>query len=1200
TDLLIEEQGVALVSAPRVVVGLARPGLTPPFIGFHLTIVDPEFDFVEDAGGWNVGRLRAAQSPPPEKTSEPGLKLGWLDHIFVRVRDGKARVERATGEILRISQIDLVAKLLAGPLRVPRVEVGSLGMQIGAVTRLAAEGRLELAGRERFRAEIRLTPLAAADVALWVPGLAQDAVFALALDAQGTRLAPQAKLRLTPWPAAGGNAEPLVLDLRVENMSAEPPLASIALKLAEFSPRSVFADAPPALLSGTASAILPLAVGAVPRSLEVRLGKGRIYGLGLDWLRLAGAGVGATFHATLDAVATDDALQVHAELALDRTGEGSLRGTIEGALTDPAKLGLGDELAATNLQFQTNIDFDSLGADLPGGEIGLTLGAGVLRGLPIRRGTARLVVGPERARLEDLELAVGRGQLAGQGWLQLDDSLGREVGGWLRGTVDLRVIPKAAGLLPVDVRLTGKLDDANLNLVVQTTEEIALPNANLRGRLDLVLHGLGAPAPHGDLKFSGHIIPFGQWASWRGADEAGAELGAKWIRRAGADGVTTDELDFDLDLARATEERSAYLAGRVTRTPDAWAVDVSRARLSPDTGESLELTKPAQFRFDAGVLDISSLAVTIVEGSLEASGRLVLDGRGASDLSVQGKGFDLGGLCHLAEVATSCGGEVSFAGKFSHGPVGPTLQGQLQVPDLRLAGSEYGVVRVELDGSEQKGLVLNLALDGPGAGMLQVDVRVPVEAGAALRPARGEPLSGRIRAGAFPIGGLRVVTGQLLQQLEGLGRADLRLTGTLDAPVVAGEMEVEDVVFSLTAAGTVHTGGDLVLRLRPDEARLESLVFDDGAIRASGSIGLGEEVGGTLDLRAEFQQARLVERSEATVIASGTLQLAGTLESPVARGTVRINSATLRPTLRTEASVARDPTIQVVRSPRDGAPWDAGVPRAARRESADLAEKDEDTEPRDGFVERLVVEIGIEVAGPVEIRRYDAHLRLRGAVEVSKQPGGTPRLRGEVASAGGWYIFQGRRLEITHASAMFSGAVEIDPALDISAQYQTANYVVTARITGTVEEPVLDLSSDPPLSQSDVLSVLLFGAPSSDINSEQGSVLQQQALAVLASYVAPELQRSVLDTFGWASLTFRMPTGTSAGSLGVGRYFGDDVFVSISQDFGGPQGGTARQLEGLVGSSITIQYRLSPSLTLQGASSTEGESTADFVWQHRY
>ena len=112
--------------------------------------------------------------------------------------------------------------------------------------------------------------------------------------------------------------------------------------------------------------------------------------------------------------------------------------------------------------------------------------------------------------------------------------------------------------------------------------------------------------------------------------------------------------------------------------------------------------------------------------------------------------------------------------------------------------------------------------------------------------------------------------------------------------------------------------------------------------------------------------------------------------------------------------------------------------------------------------------------------------------------------------------------------------------------------------------------------------------------------IRQEAIGILASYVAPELEQSLMDTFGLASLTFQLPTGTSYGSVGVGRYFGDDIFVSIGQTFGGPQGGTSRQLGGLVGSSLTVQYYLTPNVTLQTSSSTEGESALDAVWHTRY
>jgi len=51
---------------------------------------------------------------------------------------------------------------------------------------------------------------------------------------------------------------------------------------------------------------------------------------------------------------------------------------------------------------------------------------------------------------------------------------------------------------------------------------------------------------------------------------------------------------------------------------------------------------------------------------------------------------------------------------------------------------------------------------------------------------------------------------------------------------------------------------------------------------------------------------------------------------------------------------------------------------------------------------------------------------------------------------------------------------------------------------------------------------------------------------------------------------------------------------------GGPKGGTQRQLQGLIGTSVTVQYSLTRSITLQTASSTEGESSVDVIWHRRY
>ena len=107
--------------------------------------------------------------------------------------------------------------------------------------------------------------------------------------------------------------------------------------------------------------------------------------------------------------------------------------------------------------------------------------------------------------------------------------------------------------------------------------------------------------------------------------------------------------------------------------------------------------------------------------------------------------------------------------------------------------------------------------------------------------------------------------------------------------------------------------------------------------------------------------------------------------------------------------------------------------------------------------------------------------------------------------------------------------------------------VVGVDVDGTLLSPVLSLSSDPPVSQSDILSLLLFGKTTTELTGGEGDRLQSQAIGLLASYVAPELQQSLMDTFGLSSVSLSAPSETSAGSVSVGRYITPDLFVLPEQ-----------------------------------------------------
>src|SRR5690606_8243753 len=108
----------------------------------------------------------------------------------------------------------------------------------------------------------------------------------------------------------------------------------------------------------------------------------------------------------------------------------------------------------------------------------------------------------------------------------------------------------------------------------------------------------------------------------------------------------------------------------------------------------------------------------------------------------------------------------------------------------------------------------------------------------------------------------------------------------------------------------------------------------------------------------------------------------------------------------------------------------------------------------------------------------DMNVTVGGVVQVRKQPGAPPEFTGEVSTVRGTYTFQGRRFTIERDGRIrFAGTDEIDPLLDIRASRVISGVETMIRVQGTLRQPELSFSSNPPLDQADILSLIVFNQP---------------------------------------------------------------------------------------------------------------------------
>jgi translocation and assembly module TamB len=344
----------------------------------------------------------------------------------------------------------------------------------------------------------------------------------------------------------------------------------------------------------------------------------------------------------------------------------------------------------------------------------------------------------------------------------------------------------------------------------------------------------------------------------------------------------------------------------------------------------------------------------------------------------------------------------------------------------------------------------------------------------------------------------------------------------------------------------------------------------DGTANVTGTIQLAPPVR-SLDLNVRVNDFFAVKQTAYEATVSGDVKIGGNLDAPDVTGTLQVEHALVRPSAlpASEPVVPDDATIVVVGRPV----------RAVEAAAAG---------PTIGESMRLAVTI--EVQRNAWIRRNDAEIELGGKLEVRKEPGKPLAITGDVQLVRGWYAFQGRRFQLEPGSRIvFGGQSPPAPTFDITASYTAQEYRIEVHITGSADKPNLELTSTPALEKADILAVLLFGKRTQDLGRGESSALQQQALALAAGYVVPELRTSVMNTLGLETLDVQMPEGVQPGKVSAGRYVSDDVFVSLGQEFG-------RRAAQVVG----LEYYLGRNVSVRASTSTRGDSAVDLLWRYRY
>jgi len=300
------------------------------------------------------------------------------------------------------------------------------------------------------------------------------------------------------------------------------------------------------------------------------------------------------------------------------------------------------------------------------------------------------------------------------------------------------------------------------------------------------------------------------------------------------------------------------------------------------------------------------------------------------------------------------------------------------------------------------------------------------------------------------------------------GRADaeLHLGGTAKAPAIDGYLTISDgetrvanprlVVDDLN--GTVMLGGDtLTLRgvsatVNGGSAEVTGALHHRWLVPLDGAITFTAK-GSALDVSGL--------RAEADAALTWTLDA----NSSTVGGTVTL----VRSAYREQVTIAGNLLAALRRS---------STPMATDATSASLAQ-------RTRLDVRLVTDEDLLVDN--NVARLSLHGDLR-AVGAATNPSVTGRME---FAEGGSVFFNGTRYRLSDRRSIdFANPVRIEPDVDLSAVARVRNYEITVSLKGTPTTLESTLTSnDPQLSESDMVSLLLVGRPSTGADAPGGDEL---------------------------------------------------------------------------------------------------------------
>jgi translocation and assembly module TamB len=272
--------------------------------------------------------------------------------------------------------------------------------------------------------------------------------------------------------------------------------------------------------------------------------------------------------------------------------------------------------------------------------------------------------------------------------------------------------------------------------------------------------------------------------------------------------------------------------------------------------------------------------------------------------------------------------------------------------------------------------------------------------------------------------------------------------------------------------------------------------------------------------------------------------------------------------------------IEQFQPPTIGAEADSLAPATAAKNG----------EPESPPLPPLDLDVEVEIPSGLWIRGRGLEVELAGQLRVTQTGSMMPTITGSLHAVRGQLVFVGRVFSIERGQVVFYGGDEINPSLDLALSTRIDEMIFRILFKGTATKPELILSSEPEMTEGDIMAYLLFGRPIGELDSGQVAHLEGRVSDVASSYAIAQLQGRISSQLGVDMLTIRQGKATGQRSaLVVGKYLSRRALLKYEQ-----------ALESTTDFFVNLEYFVSRTLKVETLIGSQSQSAIEINWSRRF